>query len=102
MEVRAAAGKNFSDIDATFHSRLYSPLDNQVLAQLMDVFWQVYSEIQQAIGHSDTPLIDIASKHRAILDAIRTGDAVEAAHTLDVHFGGLRERIASLHASEAQ
>ncbi len=102
MAVRAAAGKNFSDIDATFHSRLYSPLDNQVLAQLMDVFWQVYSEIQQAIGHSDTPLIDIASKHRAILDAIRTGDAVEAAHTLDVHFGGLRERIASLHASEAQ
>lgn len=95
METSAAAGRNFSEIDAAFHRRLYAPLDNRVLAQLMDVFWQVYSEIQQAVGKSPTPLIDIAAKHRAIVVAIRTGDATAAADALDVHFGGLRSRIAN-------
>lgn len=46
-----------------------------------------------AADHTD---IDATFEHRAILDAIRTGDAVEAAHSLDVHFGGLRSRIANL------
>ncbi|MFZ2527244.1 MAG: FadR/GntR family transcriptional regulator [Rhodococcus sp. (in: high G+C Gram-positive bacteria)] len=96
MEERAAAGEAFADIDEAFHSRLYAPLDNRVLTQLMDVFWQVYSQIHRAVGESDTPLVDIAAKHRAILDAIRSGDAGEAVSTLTDHFGGLRHRIAEL------
>lgn len=96
METRAAAGEGFSDLDEAFHSRLYAPLDNRVLTQLMDVFWQVYSQIHQTVGQSDTPLTDIAAKHRAVLDAVRSGDAALAVTTLTDHFGGLRRRIAQL------
>ncbi len=96
MEARAGDGEAFSDLDEAFHRRLYSALDNRVLAQLMGVFWQVYSQIHHEVGQSDTPLVDIAAKHRAILDAVRSGDAALAANTLTDHFGGLRRRIAQI------
>jgi DNA-binding GntR family transcriptional regulator len=95
MEASAAAGDPFPDQDAEFHRRLYAPLDNALLAELMDVFWRVYRQIAAEVGPSPASTMEIAAQHRAILDAVAAGDAQLAASRLGAHFGGLRTSLAA-------
>lgn len=50
MEAAAGQSEPLAQHDAEFHRRLYAPLNNDLLINLMDVFWQVYRQIHEALG----------------------------------------------------
>ncbi|MDR7083728.1 DNA-binding FadR family transcriptional regulator [Arthrobacter ginsengisoli] len=94
MEALAAAGENFVEADAQFHRRLFEPLNNELLVNLLDVFWQVYRRLHLELGGAaGTDLPEAAAVHRGIFAAVATGDRALAAHRLNGHFDGIRSRI---------
>ncbi len=93
MEDLAAAGENFVAADAEFHRRLFEPLNNELLINLMGVFWKVYRKIHVEIGAGNEDLVKTAAIHRNIYAAVAAGDKVLAAELLNRHFDGIRRRI---------
>lgn len=94
MEELAGAGANFVEADADFHRRLFEPLNNALLVNLLGVFWQVYRRLHVELGGvEDAELLETAALHRGIYDAVSTGDKVLAAQLLNAHFDGIRLRI---------
>ncbi|MEZ2390433.1 FadR/GntR family transcriptional regulator [bacterium RCC_150] len=93
MEGLAEAGENFVSEDAEFHRRLFEPLNNELLMNLMDVFWRVYRKIHVEIGPAHDDLVATAALHRNIYAAVAAGDKAEAAERIKRHFDGMRRRI---------
>ncbi|MET4542358.1 DNA-binding FadR family transcriptional regulator [Arthrobacter bambusae] len=93
MEELAAAGENFVAADAEFHRRLFEPLNNELLINLMGVFWKVYRKIHVEIGPGNEDLAKTAAMHRGIYGAVAAGDKVLASELLNRHFDGIRRRI---------
>ena len=93
MEELAAAGENFVAADAEFHRRLFEPLNNELLINLMGVFWKVYRKIHVEIGAGNEDLAKTAAIHRNIYAAVAAGDKVLSAELLNRHFDGIRRRI---------
>lgn len=96
METLAAKGENFTEADAEFHSLLFEPLGNDLLMNLMTVFWKVYRKIHTEIGAGETDLVATAASHRAIFNAVKRKDQVLASELLTRHFDGIRTRIAEV------
>lgn len=96
MEALAAQGMHFIDEDQDFHRLLYIPLHNELLSNLLEVFWNVYRQIHEEAGVEQHGLIENAHAHRLILDAVRGGDKVLTAERLNAHFRGIREHLAAL------
>ncbi|MGO4383343.1 FadR/GntR family transcriptional regulator [Specibacter sp. RAF43] len=93
IEALALQGETFAEADAEFHRLLFEPLGNELLTNLMSVFWKVYRKIHLEIGMGGTDLMDTAAEHRAIFNAVSSRDAATAAELLSRHFDGIRARI---------
>lgn len=93
MEELAAAGEHFVAADAEFHRRLFEPLNNELLVNLLDVFWKVYRKIHAEVRSGNEDLAAEAAVHRSIYAAIAAGDKGLAAERLNRHFDGIRQRI---------
>jgi DNA-binding FadR family transcriptional regulator len=94
MEALAGAGEHFVEADAEFHRRLFEPLNNELLISLLGVFWTVYRRIHIELGGMGTvDLVEGASMHRGIYEAVAAADKVLAAERLNSHFDGIRRRI---------
>ncbi|QCO97017.1 FadR family transcriptional regulator [Arthrobacter sp. 24S4-2] len=93
MEQLAAAGDAFVEADAEFHRRLFEPLNNELLVNLLGVFWKVYRQIHLEVGTGAEDLMETAAIHRRIFESVADGDKVQAAERLNRHFDGIRQRI---------
>lgn len=93
MEESAARGESFSEADAEFHRLLFEPLGNDLLMNLMSVFWKVYRKIHVEIGTDTMDLVSTAAQHRDIYNAVTAQDASAAAELLSRHFDGIRAKI---------
>ncbi|GAA1360425.1 FadR/GntR family transcriptional regulator [Arthrobacter rhombi] len=98
MEERAARGLAFVEADQEFHRLLFSCLENELLTNLLGVFWQVYRTIHDAIESTDDDnqlvgLTETAKIHRDILDAVRSKDKGLAALLMHRHFDGIRDQL---------
>jgi DNA-binding FadR family transcriptional regulator len=93
MEELAAAGEAFVEADAEFHRRLFEPLNNDLLVNLLGVFWKVYRRIHLELGAGAEDLMETAAIHRRIYESVADGDKVLAAERLNRHFDGIRHRI---------
>jgi DNA-binding FadR family transcriptional regulator len=89
------AGKNelLVEQDAEFHRRLYAPLNNELLINLMDVFWQVYRQIHEALGSGPVNLKEEVQNHWDIYDAVASRDKALASERLQRHFDGIRRKL---------
>jgi DNA-binding FadR family transcriptional regulator len=96
MESLAAAGRNFIEADAEFHARLFEPLANELLLNLMEVFWKVYRKIHLEIGTGAEDLKATAGMHREIFQAVAARDKALASERLNRHFDGIRARISEV------
>jgi DNA-binding FadR family transcriptional regulator len=94
MEDLAAMGEPFVEADSEFHSRLFAPLNNELLLNLLGVFWKVYGKIHAEIGPGTEDLPALAALHRNVYTAVAAGDKARAADELGLHFAGIRRRIA--------
>lgn len=93
MEAAAAKGEPLAEHDAEFHRRLYAPLNNELLINLMDVFWQVYRQIHEALGSGPVNLEEQARVHWDIYDAVEKKDKALASERLQRHFDGIRLKL---------
>jgi len=79
--------------DAEFHRKLYAPLNNELLINLMDVFWQVYRQIHEALGHGPVNLDEQVRIHWDIYESVASRDKALAAERLQRHFDGIRQKL---------
>ena len=93
MEAAAVKGEALAEHDAEFHRRLYAPLNNELLINLMDVFWQVYRQIHQALGSGPVNLEEQARVHWDIYEAVEKKDKALASERLQRHFDGIRLKL---------
>lgn len=96
MEERATRGELFPEEDRAFHEVLYRPLDNSLVIQLLQAFWDIYHVVGPELPVvAEPPSVTIAD-HRRILEALEAGDEATAVAAMATHFAGLRGRIAEL------
>lgn len=93
MEQMAAEGRSFAEEDLEFHRALYEPLDNQLIIDLLSVFWRTFSQVNARLpGDPYTP-VDAARWHRDLLNAIQADSAAEFTRAMKAHFTGIRTRF---------
>ena len=96
MEERAAAGRTFAAEDREFHDLLYRSLDNALVTQLLQAFWDVFHRVNHRLGVTDPDPVETVRKHRAIVTALRDRDVEGAAAAMAEHFRNLDARVAQL------
>jgi DNA-binding FadR family transcriptional regulator len=94
MEDEAALGRYAPDHDWSFHERLYRPLGNRMVLELLEVFWRVFRTVDPMLPQPGESPAETAALHRRILDALRTGEAGTVQRAIDQHFRAIRGRIA--------
>jgi DNA-binding GntR family transcriptional regulator len=93
MEREAAEGRYSPEADWLFHKTLYEPLRNELISDLLRVFWSVFDKVNAELPRTvETPQV-AAAVHRNILDALRGDDPQVLAAAMADHFNDIRERI---------
>lgn len=82
------------DVDREFHQRLYAALDNPLVGQLVNVFWDSYHAAQSALtlpraGDSAHTI----AQHRAIVAALRSADVPALRAAMSEHFADIKLRL---------
>jgi DNA-binding FadR family transcriptional regulator len=93
LKRHAGQGQQGDAADRAFHEQLFAPLDNQLMSQLLRVFWDVYHDLSLEFEPSTLDPEGIVSVHQAIYDAVASGDEARAAIAIHDHFQGIRDRI---------
>lgn len=93
MQETAAQGGLLAGHDAEFHRRLYAPLNNELLINLMDVFWQVDRQIREALDSGPVSLEEQVQIHWDIYDAVANRDKALASERLQRQFDGIRRKL---------
>ncbi|MGP4004832.1 FadR/GntR family transcriptional regulator [Streptomyces sp. 8N706] len=97
MEEEATGGDVRADTDRAFHATLYRGLDNLLLSELVEAFWDAFHRVRtDLVDSSPDPKVTFR-QHREILEAVRSGDAVRAEAAVRDHFGNIRTRLRSAH-----
>ncbi|CAN5594583.1 FadR/GntR family transcriptional regulator [soil metagenome] len=97
MEELEAAGQSSMDVDRDFHLSLYTSLDNSLVNNLIEIFWELYRRLDGSlptvgnVGHH-------APLHTAIVDALRHDDAALAMLRMREHFDDVRARVSALES----
>ena len=94
MERLAAAGQDFDAPDRAFHMRLFAgKVQNQLFAEVLDLFWTLYPHISAPPGRSSPDfLLAHVRRHRLILEALRARDVALAEQRLLDSYQGAVER----------
>jgi len=93
MEAEAAEGRYSPEADWLFHKTLYEPLRNELISDLLRVFWSVFDKVNAELPRTvETPQV-AAAAHRNILNALRGGDPQVLTAAMADHFNDIRERI---------
>jgi DNA-binding FadR family transcriptional regulator len=97
MEAEAAEGAVRAETDRAFHATLHRGLDNLLLSEMLEAFWDAFHRVRTDLVDVHTDPKITCRQHREILEAVRTGDAVRAEAAVRDHFGDIRERLRSPH-----
>jgi DNA-binding FadR family transcriptional regulator len=93
MEMRAMGGEAAPIEDRAFHQALYRPLENELVIQLLQAFWDVFRIVRDKLPGKPPPLTVTAAQHREILDAVESRDPATAAQAMTAHFRGIQAWI---------
>ncbi|WP_119070795.1 FadR/GntR family transcriptional regulator [Aggregatilinea lenta] len=88
-------------IDADFHRMLYGALDNETMLKLFEVFWIAFRTFKQDPPTPERKLENVF-RHRAVIDAVKRGDAEAAKQELVGTYMGLRTSIRARATTEPQ
>jgi DNA-binding FadR family transcriptional regulator len=95
MEEGADGGQNgeLDHLDRAFHSALYAGLHRALVNELLEAFWRALTAARPLLPEAFLSGREVVEKHRAIVDAIRAGDADRAAEAMRDHFSGTRSWV---------
>lgn len=94
---KMAASQLDPQFDREFHRTLFACLDNPLIGQLADLFWDAYLAARDGMDLEPPPAATghTVTLHRQILAALRSGDAVAAHDATVEHFTELKQRLAA-------
>jgi DNA-binding FadR family transcriptional regulator len=84
-------GEEMAELDRSFHRRLYEPLDNPLVTQLIDLFWEMFHRMHAASTTPPPPAHELAQLHLDIVEALANERGVVEAMTN--HFEDIRRRL---------
>ncbi len=82
------------EADKSFHTLLYESSGNDLVLQLIGLFWDVYRAVEPSIDPPKVAPEAIARSHRQIVEVLRDGDADAARDAMRRHFAELEARVA--------
>jgi DNA-binding FadR family transcriptional regulator len=91
------AGEDITEVDRAFHLRLYKGLQNPLVDNLIELFWEIFVRLGDAIPapvEGGRGLV-----HLRIVEALRSGEAIESIQRMQEHFDDVRARAAMLRKS---
>lgn len=100
MEELAERGEIFLEEDRAFHELLYRPLDNSLVIQLLQAFWEIYHIVEPELPLEKKLPDGTVMGHRRIIEALEVGDKNAATTAMIAHFDGIKKRIAGLQPSD--
>jgi len=96
MGQRVQQGENFAAEDSKFHQTIFEGLNNRLLLELLDIFWNLLKNS----GALDEPqLTESLANHKKVLEAIEDKDVKGARKRLAEHFKYGEKRIKGLKNS---
>ena len=94
MTAREVAGEPYVDVDREFHFQLYKSLGNPLVDNLIQVFWELFTRLGDALPGPKEG--NRGAAHLAIVEALRSGDAMASIEAMRAHFADVRERADTL------
>ena len=88
---RIQAGKEYTDLDESFHQIVYGVIGNQTLMNLFSVFWMVFVSLENEVTHDPDPQ-EVLNSHCSIMEAMKTHDPSLTRQRLTRHFDSIRLR----------
>lgn len=85
-----------ADLDRDFHRRLYAPLQNKLVTQVIDLFWEVFHRLQSRSHSTEGTSASIAGIHARIVDALAVGDIPDVVLAMAEHFEDIRSRLTTV------
>jgi len=93
------AGESITEVDRAFHLLLYKGLQNPLVDNLIELFWEIFVRLGDAIP---APVEGgRAAVHLRIVEALQSGEAIESIQRMQQHFDDVRTRAAMLRESSA-
>lgn len=89
-----AAGEEIAEVDRSFHLLLYKGLQNPLVDNLIELFWELFTRLGDAIPAPAAG--GRAAVHLAIVDALRGGESLSAVQRMQEHFDDVRARAGGL------
>ncbi len=100
MRRPAERGEYSAEADRAFHACLYDNVNNQLLWNVLDIFWKVLRLAQQyAAMPSPTNPMESYVVHIPIVDALEKRDAEWMRKALRQHYAGIEARIQRFEAA---
>lgn len=94
MEAEAQHGLTSPSLDSDFHHSLYVSLGNPIVNKLLSAFWTIFNSLEDTLRPTTETAVDIAQKHREILEAVKEGNRDRAAAAMTAHFADIHHRLA--------
>src|SRR5262249_38723973 len=102
LDALVTALRTDPEADRAFHALLYESCGNELVLQLIDLFWQVYHQMEARVDKPGEQTEAIVVNHRQIVEALRVRDGRAAQDAMRRHFRDIIERIdRAARASEA-
>jgi DNA-binding FadR family transcriptional regulator len=95
MKELESSGQSTIDVDREFHLFLYTSLDNPLVNNLIEIFWELYRRLDGSLPIADDHVRN-APLHRAIVEALRNRDGDLAMRRIREHFDDVRARAQAL------
>jgi DNA-binding FadR family transcriptional regulator len=94
LDALVTAMRTDPEADRAFHALLYESGGNELVLQLIDLFWRVYHQTENVLDAREDRTHDIVANHRRIVDALRARDPKAAQEAMRQHFRDVKERVA--------
>ncbi|MDR1392791.1 MAG: FCD domain-containing protein [Bifidobacteriaceae bacterium] len=93
MQRQAARGESFEEADRAFHQALFTSVGNEMVAELIDVFWLAFATAASRLDlHTKDPMSTYLA-HAEIAQAVRDRDVSGAREKLANHYRGIADRL---------
>ncbi|MER5914244.1 FadR/GntR family transcriptional regulator [Streptomyces sp. NPDC001982] len=102
MEQQAGQGTGLAETDRAFHATLYRGLDNALLSEVLEAFWDAFHRVQRDLVVVPHDPQVTCRQHREILDAVRSGDSIRAEEAIRDHFSNIRARLSPARTTGPQ
>ena len=93
MEKNAREQKFSPKDEYHIHLKLYEPLNNPLLIQYLDAFWQIYQQVEKGLPPPILSPEKLAMQHRELIDAVEAHDLVRMQRAILQYFQSIRQHF---------